>query len=217
MHLLYSTMAGPSDTMKPERFAGHNFHRWQTRVKFWLMSMGLWWLIHPVMSFTVDQTDSFPSASDTAVGCILTLLSDQLYDLYMDYTNPTELWDALERKYAVSEGGRLVYSYEKFYDYNIDAAKSIVAQAHELQLLVGEIASLGCLLPDGVVAAGIIAKLPASWRDFVTSLKHKREYISTKDLLIALDVEETARVKDALGTSAQGAGEQAQQQGQGEG
>ena len=37
-----SAMAGPSDAMKPVRFAGGNFRRWQTRVKFWLMSMGLW-------------------------------------------------------------------------------------------------------------------------------------------------------------------------------
>ena len=55
------------------------------------------------------------------------------------------------------------------------------------------------------MAAGIIAKLPASWRDFATTLKHKREDISTENLIIALDVEEKARAKDALGTSAQGA------------
>ena len=77
-------------------------------------------------------------------------MSDQLYDLYMDYTNPTELWNALERKYAVSEGGRLLYTCEQFYDFSVDAAKSIVAQAHEMLLLVGEIASLGCPLPEGL-------------------------------------------------------------------
>jgi hypothetical protein len=33
-------MAGPSDALKPDRFAGgQNFKRWQTRVKFWLMSL----------------------------------------------------------------------------------------------------------------------------------------------------------------------------------
>ena len=144
-----------------------------TRVNFWLMYMGLWWVIHPVMPFTVEQTAAFVGDSDTTLGCILSLLSDQLYDLYMDYTNPTELWDALERKYAVLEDGRLLYTCEQFYDYIIDAAKSIVAQAHKMQLLVGEIASLGYPLPDRFVAAGIISKLPASWRDFATTLKHK--------------------------------------------
>ena len=83
-------MVGPSDAMKPERFAGGNFQRWQTRVKIWLMSMELWWVIHPFMPFTVEQTATFAGDKDTTLGCILSLLSDQLYDLYMDYTNPTE-------------------------------------------------------------------------------------------------------------------------------
>jgi len=68
--------------------------------------------------------------------------------------------------------------------------------------LAGEIASLGCAFPDRFVVAGIIAKLPATWRDFATTLKHKREDISTEDLVITLDVEEKARAKDAPSTSA---------------
>ena len=85
-------MAGPTDAMKPERFGGgENFRRWQTKVKFWLMSMGLWWVIHPVMPFTVEQTNTFSTARDSALGCILTLLADNLYDVYMNYTDPTEL------------------------------------------------------------------------------------------------------------------------------
>ncbi|XP_062208852.1 uncharacterized protein LOC133910487 [Phragmites australis] len=56
--------------------------------------------------------------------------------------------------------------------------------------------------PERFVAASIIAKLPASWRDFATSLKHKREEISTEDLIIVLDVEEKARAKDMPSTSA---------------
>ena len=51
------------------------------------------------------------------------------------------------------------------------------------------------------MAVGIIAKLPATWRDFATTLKHKREDISTEDLVIALDVEEKARAKDSPSTS----------------
>ena len=100
-----------------------------------------------------------------------------------------------------SEAGRLLYKCEQLFDFNIDAAKSIVSQAHELRLLAGEIASLGCPLADRVVATGIVAKLPASWRDFATSLKHKREDISTENLIIGLDVKEKARAKDVPSTS----------------
>ena len=55
------------------------------------------------------------------------------------------------------------------------------------------------------MAAGIIAKLSASLSDFATTLKHKREDISTEDVIIALDVEEQA--KNIPGTSTQGASE----------
>ena len=50
---------------------------------------------------------------------------------------------------------------------------------------------------DKFVACGIIAKLPSSWSDFATTLKHKRHQISFEDLLAGLDVEEKARAKDA--------------------
>jgi hypothetical protein len=52
------------------------------------------------------------------------------------------------------------------------------------------------------VAAGIISKLPTSWRDFATSVKHKREDISIESLITALDVEEKAWAKDAPSTYA---------------
>jgi hypothetical protein len=35
---------------------------------------------------------------------------------------------------------------------------------------------------------GIIAKLPPSWRDFATALKHKRVQMSISDLIASLDV-----------------------------
>ena len=62
---------------------------------------------------------------------------------------------------------------------------SVVEQAHEIQALAKELEHFPCLLPDKFVVGGIIAKLPPSWRDFVTSLKHKRqELLSLLDLLM---------------------------------
>jgi hypothetical protein len=46
------------------------------------------------------------------------------------------------------------------------------------------------------VAGCIIAKLPSIWRNFATSLKHKRHEISVENLIASLDVEEKARAKD---------------------
>jgi hypothetical protein len=46
------------------------------------------------------------------------------------------------------------------------------------------------------VTGCIIAKLPPTWTDFATSLKHKRKEFSIADLIGSLDVEEKARAKD---------------------
>ena len=85
---------------------------------------------------------------------------------------------------------------EQLYDYKMVENRSIVEQAHEIQALAKELEHFPCLLPDKFVAGGIIAKLPPSWRDFATSLKHKRQEFSMAELIGSLDVEERARAKD---------------------
>jgi hypothetical protein len=63
-------------------------------------------------------------------------------------------------------------------------AKSVVAQAHEIECMVKELALLRIVVPDEFVAGGIIA------------LKHKRVHMSISDLIASLDVEEKAQAKD---------------------
>jgi hypothetical protein len=61
---------------------------------------------------------------------------------------------------------------------------------------VKKLALLKIVVPDEFVARDIIAKLPSSWRDFATALKHKRVHMSISDLIASLDVEEKARAKE---------------------
>jgi hypothetical protein len=49
------------------------------------------------------------------------------------------------------------------------------------------------------VDGGFIAKLPPSWMDFATTLKHKRQEFSVAKLIGSLHVEERARAKDTRG------------------
>jgi hypothetical protein len=58
--------------------------------------------------------------------------------------------------------------------------------------MVKKLALLKIVVLDEFVAGDIIAKLPPSWRDFVTALKHKRVHMSILDLIASLDVEEKA-------------------------
>jgi hypothetical protein len=80
------SMARPSDALKLEQFVGgENFKRWQTRVKFCLISLRIWCVISLVLTLTEEQDRNFASDNSTYVGCILTLLSDQLYDIHMHH------------------------------------------------------------------------------------------------------------------------------------
>ena len=88
---------------------------------------------------------------------------------------------------------------KQLYDYKMVENRSIVEQAHEIQTLAKELEHFPCLLPDKFVAGSIIAKLPPSWRDFSTSLKHKRQEFSVAELIGSLDVEERTGAKDNRG------------------
>jgi hypothetical protein len=74
--------------------------------------------------------------------------------------------------------------------------QSVVEQAHELQIMAKEPELLKCVLPDKFVMGCIVAKLPPSWRNFATSLKHQRHEFSIENIIGSLDVEEKVRAKD---------------------
>ena len=82
--------------------------------------------------------------------------------------------DALETKFGVSDAGSELYVMEQFFDYKMTGERSIVEQAHEIQSIAKELEQVSCVLPEKFIAGGIIPKLPPSWRNFATSLKHKR-------------------------------------------
>lgn len=68
--------------------------------------------------------------------------------MHVNYTETTEVWDALKIKYIVLEAVRPMYTCEQLFDFSIDVGKSIVSQTHELLHLARETASFGCPLPD---------------------------------------------------------------------
>jgi hypothetical protein len=83
-----------------------------------------------------------------------------------------------------------------------------VEQANEVQALAKKLENYSkeapYVLPNKFVAGAIITKLPHSWRDFATSLKHKRKEFTFDDLIATLDVEEKARAKDTRGKTTAG-------------
>ena len=110
------------------------------------------------------------------------------------------MWDALEAQYGVSDACSELYIMEQFLDYRMVEDRSVEEQAHEIHTLAKDLKNCSketpCVLPDKFMAGGIISKLSSSWKDFATSLKHKRQEFTIDGLIGTLDVEEKARAKD---------------------
>ena len=127
---------------------------------------------------------------------MISALHSKYDDNYICCTTGKELWDALDAKFGVSDADSELYLMEQLFDYKIVDICSVVKQAQEIQALAKEREQFPCLLPDKFVVGGIIAKLPHSWKDFATYLKHKRQEFSMAELIGSLDVEERVRAKD---------------------
>jgi hypothetical protein len=83
------------------------------------MSMKIWWVFFPVLPLIEEQHREYELENSTCIGCFLSLLSDQLCDIYMHHTSAHELWDALDRKYAESDAGRGLYVNYQYHEYKI--------------------------------------------------------------------------------------------------
>jgi hypothetical protein len=133
-------------------------------------------------------------------GAIISVLVDNLVDTYLQRKTGKDIYEALEAQYGASDAGVELYVMEQFLDYMMVEDRYVVEQTHEVQALAKELENYSkeapCVLPNKFVAGAIITKLPHSWRDFSTFLKHKRKEFTFDDLIATLDVEEKAREKD---------------------
>ncbi|MQL80751.1 hypothetical protein Taro_013187 [Colocasia esculenta] len=96
----------------PEKFSGQHFKRWQQRMKVWFTMVGLISLIEsdpPVLDEKVPDSakkvEELKEKDRLGHGCILTALSDVLFDVYSSSTFKTTkaLWDELDRKYNTED------------------------------------------------------------------------------------------------------------------
>jgi hypothetical protein len=137
-------------------------------------------------------------------GALISVLTDNIVDVYMHMLSGKDMWDALEAKFGVSDAAASCMSWSNSMTTRWSMTVLLWRQAHEIQMLAKELENNNCELPDKFMAGGIIAKLPPSWSDFATSLKHKRQEFGLTDLIGSLGVEEKARAKDNLGKKIEG-------------
>ena len=146
--------------------------------------------------FTPKEERAFEVADNLFQGVVISVIVDKYVDCYITCSIAKQLWDVLDEKFGVSDTGCELYIMQQLFDYKMVDNRPKVVQAHEIQALGKELEQFPYVLPDKFVANCIIAKLPHSWRDFATTLKHKRQEFSVAELIRSLDVEKKARAKD---------------------
>ena len=185
------SIRGFAAVLKPDPFDGKNFLIWKAKMELWLTAMSCWNAAEgkPANLSPEDEDNLFR-------GAVISALDPKFQKSYITLPTGQELWNALVGKFGVTYAGSELYLMEQLYDYKMVENRSVVEQAHEIQALAKELELFPCPLSDKFVAGGIIAKLPPSWKDFGTSLKHKRKEFNVEELIGTLDVEERARTKD---------------------
>jgi len=205
--------------VKLDRFDGQNYTRWADKVKFMLMVLKLYYILDPSLppipadpvpeeGKTVDpkiisdlekQRFLRKEEEDLCLGHIKNSLSDRLFDLYAQVTDPRDLWKSLELKYKAHEEGTNKYLISKYLDFQMVDDKGILEQVHELQVLVNKLTALSISLPEIFQVGVIIAKLPPSWKDFSKRMMHKSEDYTLDVLMKHLRIEEETRNRDRKG------------------
>ena len=115
------------------------------------------------------------------------MLAENLVNTCIRLTTGKQMWDALKAQYGVSDAGSELYIMEQFLIYRMVEDRSVVEHAHEIHTVAKDLKNYSkespCVLPDKFVAGGIISKLPHSWRNLATSLKHKRQEFTIDGLI----------------------------------
>ena len=195
----------PQDLSKLDRFDGNNYKRWKEKVEFLLSTLKVRYVLDtlcPTISTenpTSDQVIAKTKWEDDNYQCrgnILNTLADSLFDMYAPMKHAKEIWDALETKYRTEDSGNKSYLVSNYFEYKMTDNKPILNQVHDLQLIVHQIIAEGIPIDEKFQVGAIIAKLPASWKDYRKALKRKGDFLNLEGLQRQLRIEEEARLRD---------------------
>ena len=145
------------DLVKLDRFDGTNFTRWQDKLKF-LTTLKIFSILDPKLKPLPEPSDKDTDErraerkkqqEDELIfpGHILNALMDCLYNLYTSIQLANEIWNALEYKYKVEEEGAKKFFISKYFDFKMNDEKAILAQVHELQVIVNKLCVVNFDLP----------------------------------------------------------------------
>ncbi|XP_062230296.1 uncharacterized protein LOC133928014 [Phragmites australis] len=124
---------------------------------------------------------------------LLAVLSNRLFDIYVGFGEARKVWTELNDKYAERDNGNESFMVVSYLNFRMGDGRSVMEQIYELQLIVQDLGQYGCVLPENFQVNAILAKLPTSWRDFVTAHRHLKQRLTLNELIAAINVEEKSK------------------------
>ncbi|KAK3001526.1 hypothetical protein RJ639_020285 [Escallonia herrerae] len=202
--MLTATRAIP-DLTKVEPFNGLKFKCWQSKLLLILDIAKVDFVLtipKPTLKEDTDPKDfekefSIWETSDKICkGMILNSLSNELYDVYCSYAHASVIWNALNKKYVVEDASTKKYAIGNFLQFQMSEEKDVSSQIHESHLVVAKLTKEGMPLPEPFVTGSLIEKLPESWSDYKSMMKHKRKDMTLEDVIVHIRIEKKNRSRE---------------------
>ncbi|XP_068482601.1 uncharacterized protein [Phaseolus vulgaris] len=147
----------------------------------------------PDSTTVTKQVDDWIHANKVCRHTLLSVLSNDLFDVYASYKNVKDIWDSLILKYTAEDIVRKRFIIANYYRWEMIEGKDIKIQINEYHKLIKDIKTKSITLPDEFVSELLIKKLPQSWTDYKQQLKHRQKQMSLSDLITHIIIEDTNR------------------------
>ena len=134
--------------VKPEKFTGLDFKRWQQKMLFYLITLNLAKVLHEnAPTLKEGETDkqimavveAWKHSDFICKNYILNGLDNMVYNVYSQVKTPKELWESLEKKYKTEDVGMKKFIVGRFLDYKMVDSKTVTSQVQELQIILHEL------------------------------------------------------------------------------
>ncbi|MCO5584155.1 hypothetical protein L7F22_038078 [Adiantum nelumboides] len=154
------------------RFKGHSFHRWQTRIKLMLMKKALWGITNgkerkprdTIATATWEERDNNAQA----------IIKLELHDMYIHHVDgcetAKETWDQLDTLFGAqaksSKFGLLI----EFFKLEMASKTPLASHLNNMQSLLIQLAGISLKVDEDIAIAVLLKSLPSSYDHIVTTL-----------------------------------------------